>query len=494
MQTPIEDNLRQEKKLERRSWLGCAALFIVGGILMAMVTGLMDWIIPRRQTPGTIDGLAILFVLLGLVVIVAVSVGGMLLMFRIMRWSMTAEIQRHQRGSQIFKRALPELQIDQEAQPSATKSPPMDWKTRLSRMVIYFVGLVVVFIAADWLIGQIWHDAPGIISTFVSLAILVLIDQLLSSFKKRSQAQPGSQIRGTPSLDRMRIVSSILFFVVVMPPVLGVIPWVTRLPVPMPIIPMLALIVCTGIFMVMVMLYMLVPYFWIMAAVKQCKYDVASGRAHIVENLSILRGFYLNTHGVILLTAGRYDEARAIFETSIGEQRKEILGGGSTALENIGCALAWQGKYDEAIKMFEGSIAIAPRQAMVYNDLAEVYLHQGIELPRGLELIDRAWQNHQASFEARWLGSHQAGQILSTRAWALALLGQYSEAQATLQRAFVQADKNFRPVLAGVYVRAGYVMRLCNDERAAREHLAHALELDRAGHYGHLAQRALRAQ
>jgi Tfp pilus assembly protein PilF len=352
--------------------------------------------------------------------------------------------------------------------------------------------LVIVFVAVDWLIGQIWNDAPGIVSTFVSLAILILIDQLLSSFKKRLQAQPGTQYRVTNSPDRMRIASSILFFVVVMPPVFAVIPWITQLPVPTPIIPIIALFVCSGIFMVTVMLYMLVPYFWIMAAVKQCKYDVAIGRAQIVENLSMLRGFYMNTHGVILLTAGRYDEARTIFETSIAEQRKEVLGGGSTALENIGCTLAWQGKYAEAIDMFEGSIALAPRQAMVYNDFAEAYLHQGIELPRALELIDRAWQNHQASFESRWLGSHQAGQILSTRAWALALLGRYSEAQAALQRAFTLADKSFKPVLAGIYLRAGYVMRLSNDEHTAREHFAQALELDRIGHYGRLASQAMR--
>lgn len=494
MQTPIDKNLQQEKKLDQRSWLGCAAIFIVDGILMATVTALVTWIIPKRQTPGTADGLALLFALVGLVVVAAVSIGGLILIFRIMRWSMAAEVQRHERGSQVFKRALPELQIDPESQPSANGSPRVDRKKQLLRAMLYLVELVIVFVAVDWLIGQIWQDAPRMVSTFVSLAILVLIDQLLSSFKKQSQAQPRSQIRGTPSLDRMRIVSSMLFFAIVMPPVLGVIPWVAQLPVPLPMIPILALAVCGGIFMLMVMLYMLVPYFWIMAAVKQGNYDGAIGRAQLVENLSTMRGFYLNTHGVILLMAGRYEQARTIFETSIGEQRKEILGGGSTALENIGCALAWQGKYDEAIKMFEGSIAIAPRQAMVYNDLAETYLHQGIELPRALELIDRAWQNHQASFEARWLSAHQAEQILSTRAWALALLGRYSEAQATLQRAFALADKNFKPVLAGVYVRAGYVLRLGNDERAAREHFAQALEMDHAGHYGRLAQRALRTQ
>lgn len=64
------------------------------------------------------------------------------------------------------------------------------------------------------------------------------------------------------------------------------------------------------------------------------------------------------------------------------------MSAGSAALENVGCALAWQGQYGEAIKMFEGSIAISQEQAMVYSDLAEAFLHQGAELPRALE-IDR---------------------------------------------------------------------------------------------------------
>ena len=494
MQTPLDKNLRLEKKLEQRSWLGCVAIFIFGGILMATVTALMDWAIPRRQSPGTGTEFALGFALVGLVAVAIIGIGGLILIFRIMRWSMTAEIQRHERGSQIFKRTLPELQIGQEAQAAATKASPIDWKKRLPRMAFDFVALVVSVMAVEWLIDQIWRDVPSIVYFFVALAIVIVYNLLFPSAKASSQTQHEKEHSPKRPLDKMRIVSTILFFILVMPPVLAVIPWVTQLPVPMPIIPIVALGVCTGIFMLLMMLYMLIPYFWIMAAVKQCNYDVAIGRARLVENLSMLRGFYLNTHGVVLLMAARYEQARAIFETSISEQRKEILGGGSTAFENIGCALAWQDQYAEAIKMFEGSIALAPRQAIVYNDLAEAYLHQGIELARALELVDRAWQNHQASLEARWLSGHQAGQILSTRAWALALLGRYSEAQAAMQQAFAVADKSFKPVLAGVYVRAGHVMQLSNDESKAREHFAKAIELDRDGHYGHLARQALREQ
>ena len=136
------------------------------------------------------------------------------------------------------------------------------------------------------------------------------------------------------------------------------------------------------------------PIFWIQAAIKQCDYDRALARARLAADYSFMPGFYRNMAGVILLWAGRYEEARETFQQSIGETRQEGMGAGSAALENIGCALAWQGRYAEAIKMFEGSIAISQSQVMVYSDLAEAYVRQGTELPRALELTDRALKTY----------------------------------------------------------------------------------------------------
>ncbi|HEX9074893.1 MAG TPA: hypothetical protein VF932_03905, partial [Anaerolineae bacterium] len=142
--------------------------------------------------------------------------------------------------------------------------------------------------------------------------------------------------------------------------------------------------------------------------------------------------------------------------------------------------------------MFEGSIAISQDQVMVYSDLAEAFLRQGTELPRALELTDRAVKNQQqASFESRLLARHQAGQVLATRAWALAASGQRAEATETLARAFAEADKSFKPVLAGVYWRAGQGMLALGERRRAAEHFAEGKRIDPLGHYGRSCAEAL---
>ncbi len=142
--------------------------------------------------------------------------------------------------------------------------------------------------------------------------------------------------------------------------------------------------------------------------------------------------------------------------------------------------------------MFEGAMEISPRHVGAYNGLAQVYLFQGIEPQRVLELTERALENHQASFLKRRFERFQCGAIWSSRAWALALLGQHSKAAQALEQAFAGAERNFVPEFAGVHFRAGKTELLRGERAKAVEHWEQARQLDPHGHYGGLAAQALR--
>ena len=136
---------------------------------------------------------------------------------------------------------------------------------------------------------------------------------------------------------------------------------------------------------------------------------------------------------------------------------------------------------------------------MAYSHLAEVYLRQGIQSERALELIEQALhlrelalQRKRESRQQRWMNCYRLSEMWANRAWALALLGRQAEATESLARAFREADLGFKPAMAGLYYRAGQVMILQGNRNTAVEHLSRACRIDPKGNYGHLAACALR--
>ncbi|MCP4536311.1 MAG: tetratricopeptide repeat protein [Chloroflexi bacterium] len=239
------------------------------------------------------------------------------------------------------------------------------------------------------------------------------------------------------------------------------------------------------------MTYLMVPFLWVLAALKRGDYEKAIRRSRWMEQVHAFRGAFLNLDGFALFLAGRYEKAQQLLQDSIRTTRRELAAGGADGLDNIGCVLTAQGQYDEAIKMFEGTIEISPKHVGAYNDLAQVYLFQGIEPQRALELTERALKNYNASFWYRWLERFNFGAIWASRAWALALLDRHSEAAEALEQAFTGTDRSFVPEFAGVHFRAGQTELLRGDHAQAVEHWEQACQLDPQGHYGGLAAKAL---
>jgi Tfp pilus assembly protein PilF len=494
--------LKEDQKLERRKWVGCLLEYVLAlplGIFIVLIIMLPRFLVSVDSAQQV--WAVLLCALPASVAILVVGIAGLVLWFRLMAWSLEAERKRHQRSAAVFRQTLPELALVEEAPVSTLLNSSRQLAGLPPLLVLYAVGIIIAVLIMSALVDRRLVGLPSIVGAILAVALILGGYRLFSWMIEQVPGKPRavlsqltppmeSPAQGRAKPGRSRAVGNVLYFILALVPVIGALALALSLPAPPLLLPILVVGACAVAFTAVRVIYVIVPFLWILRAAKRGEYDRALARARLVESLSIFPGFYLNTHGVILLWAGRYEEALKTFEESIGEQRKEAMGAGSGALENIGCTLAWQGQYDEAIKMFEGSIAIAPQQAMVYSDLAEALLYQGVDLPRALELTERAWNNQQAALQARWLSSYERSQILANRAWALALLGHYQEAEETLARAFAVADKRFKPVLAGIYLRAGYVMLARGERTRADEYFARGRRLDAQGHYGRLCAEA----
>jgi tetratricopeptide (TPR) repeat protein len=140
----------------------------------------------------------------------------------------------------------------------------------------------------------------------------------------------------------------------------------------------------------------------------------------------------------------------------------------------------------------KSSISLYPKTSVPYNYLAEVYLRQAIQPEHALELTEQALQRKRESRQERWTNRHHLSEIWANHAWAQALSGRQAEATESLARAFREADRGFKPAMAGLYYRAGQVMVLQGNHMTAVEHLSRACQLDPQGNYGRLAAGVLR--
>ncbi len=478
--------LRKERELASRDWKGCLLTFGVAAIVIVLVSALPLGLFKAASQPAWV--LAV-FALAGLAVTLLLAIGAVVLIVRITTWTMEGERQKRQRGTEVLQRTLPDVPTGAES--AAERFSAAVLGKQMFRLLLFAIGITLAYLVLNLLVKWIAPGAPDETAFVLMFALGAIILYLRPSL---SRARPFA-VEGARPLKSRQFVAGIIYLAVILLPTVAAIPLLGYLPLPALLIPVVALGVCGTVFMAANAVYALAPVFWIQAAVKQCDYDAALRRAQLAADYSFMPGFFRNLAGVILLWAGRYDEARETFQESIRETRQEGMGAGSAALENVGCALAWQGKYAEAIPMFEGSITISQDQVMVYSDLAEAYLQQGAELPRVLELTGRALKNQEhAGIETRLLAGHQMGQVLATRAWALARSGRHAEATDTLARAFVAADKSHKPVLAGVYWRAGQVMLALGEPQRAEGHFRQGQSIDPRGHYGRLCTEALTRQ
>ncbi len=485
MQDPDQKQERKNNPTSR-PWLtlliGMGVILIIqfgGRAMTSSIKGVFSRI-EALQTPWSVA--VFLFFVLALII----GLGGSALSAYVMRRSTKGWEQESNWRAQAVRRALPHLLPE----PETTVSPkPSFGQSFAQRLRVLLIALIVVGASIGGVYGvlYLWPAAPawvllGIHWIFLGLAALWM-------WAKRRKKQAGEN-EPSPKAALWQFLRLLFLAVFLTLPLIVALPLIKQMHSPARE-PFIFIVLPFGVCASSI-IYMAAPFLWVLAALKRADYEGCIRRAHWVMQIHILRSGFMNLQGCALFFAGCYEEAMAVLQESISVARREGGGGESDSLDNIGCVLTAQGRYAEAVKMFEAAIEILPQQMGAFNDWAQVYLLQGLEPERVLELTERALKNYQAlSFFMKWLERHQFASVKASQAWALARLNRHAEAAQALGEAFATADQSFIPEFAGVYYRAGQVEWLCRDRAKATEHWNQAQQLDPYGRYGRLAAEAM---
>jgi tetratricopeptide (TPR) repeat protein len=347
---------------------------------------------------------------------------------------------------------------------------------------------------------------------FIILPLLLVGQQIWQHVQKRRRAQSMAErvaqietqkpdeAEATPQQSLWKTLSPHIISVVVtiamiiaLPPLLAMIPN----PGPIPGLGsagVIVILVLLAIILLLVPIFLLGILFWpflrIYFPLRRGDYATAIQRLDAALKKQPENTMFLGLKSAILKYQGQFPAAEELARTLLAkeQEQKSDAEQRSLAFSTLAEALRGQGRYDEAQKELERALELYPSRTGPYYELAEVYLYQGIEAQRAEELLLLAVERHQKrNFMMRWLEREDAMYIWGNLAWAHALQGERAKSMAALEQAWKQADRGFRPAMAGLHYRAGQMWRALGDKQQAREHFRHAQEFDAVGHYGMLA-------
>jgi len=225
-------------------------------------------------------------------------------------------------------------------------------------------------------------------------------------------------------------------------------------------------------------------------ALHQGDYAAALRYTDWMGSLHLRPAVAVSLRGAALLGAGQLQEAEQFVRESLRmkmqmspEQTQNIR---FASLTNLARIYREQGRADEALHTYEEARALNEQHSLPYLGQAMVYLEEGREPQRALELLDTALE-HEPNHPA----ANLRGLIMVGRAWALTLLGNDEAASEAFSQSILATNPDNKPRLAEVHERAGRVLLLRNEEEAAREYFTNAIAHDPQGHTGDKARRAL---
>jgi tetratricopeptide (TPR) repeat protein len=239
-------------------------------------------------------------------------------------------------------------------------------------------------------------------------------------------------------------------------------------------------------------------FFWVFLAIKQGNYDSALRRIAFLHQLTPNMSTWLWLRATTLQMSGRLVEAEQLLARNIDLIQTSYNQFQSNYLNLLGEILMFQGRYDEALIVLEKESKLRKDGYDVYNNIATLYLRQGINLQRALELATKAIENKEAAIkkdksEVKKFGDIiDWGEILGNQAWALAELGQYEQAEQILDKAFTLVSPTYAFGLAALYYRTGEVSWVYQDYTEAAKNFQLAIESDPQGVYRLWAESALK--
>jgi tetratricopeptide (TPR) repeat protein len=245
-----------------------------------------------------------------------------------------------------------------------------------------------------------------------------------------------------------------------------------------------------ALFFVLLLIRNELPFWMAQKSLIRGDYDHALRRLELLERLHHRSAAVLYLKGTVLMFAGRNQEAEEAFRQCLA--KSQLHPQKSVAMVNLGYVLLEQGRYEDAARSLDEAIKIRPKGAVAYSTRAEVYLRQGIEPQKALDLLDRGIEYKQVSDQQSNVDRHVFGYLHANRAWALFLLGHPVEAEEALAEALKFAPGESKPGAAGIHYHVARALLAGRQESQAMEHFRQACEIDPDGKYAALSQSALR--
>lgn len=233
----------------------------------------------------------------------------------------------------------------------------------------------------------------------------------------------------------------------------------------------------------------MLPLWLARAPLRAGDYQTALRRLGILKRLRLRSPNLLHMTGTVLMFAGQDREAEEVLRHCLSQRLTPPQRG--LYLVNLGYVLLGQKRYDEARQAYEEAIRCRPKGAVAYSSLAEVYLQQGIQPERALQLLDQGIRLKEASEQQARIDPHIFGYLFANRAWALFLLDRADEADAALEQAQRYTTVASRPGAAGVHCHIAQALAAGNRESEAMEHFRQACQIEPQGRYAALAGAAL---
>jgi tetratricopeptide (TPR) repeat protein len=231
------------------------------------------------------------------------------------------------------------------------------------------------------------------------------------------------------------------------------------------------------------------PFWAAYKSLKQGEYDLALRRLDRIAWFC-KRAPLLFLKGTVLMFAGRSAEAETTLRASLVGETSVVHK--SLVLVNLGYTLLDESRYNEAKQALEEAIQLRPDGAVAYSTLAEVYLRQGIEPQKALDLLDKGIEHKRNSDRQLTIDLHILGYLYANRAWALVLLGHPAQADEALDEARKYSAVDIKPGAAGVHYRIGRVLLAERRNTEAAEEFRQAREIDPKGICATLSEAALR--
>jgi tetratricopeptide (TPR) repeat protein len=444
----------------------------------------------RAIVRGEMESGQVVFSLVSLLVL---GIGVLIFMFVVMGRSLKSMSQSQTQVREVVRRATSDL-------PGEQLPPAQETRSR-KRLVLGYLGLALLFVllypVVDTLVDRferVWPDAPDWVTTVLMLAVMWIIVSLgkrrfaiLRTSHDQAPSSLGQDLRQGAKLIAFYIIFCAVHEVVLDDAAERLLSWTDNLAFNSLVLVALALflLIAPGVIVLMF------PFYWVLAPLRRADYAGALRRVRLLRRLRPSSAMFLYLHGTVHLFAGEYQEAEARLRESLDKEQKSGSVTASATMENLGYALAGQGRYEEAVRIIEGAIEITPGGGGPYVALAGIYLRQGVQAERALDLLAQAQENKSSSLLNRRIDRYRWAEIWANRAWALTLQGRHIEAAEALEQAFEKRDRKFKPGLADLHCRMGKVMRLRDDKAAAIEHWRQAQQIDPQGEAGRWATRLL---